>query len=152
MSFNQVQVMGNLGGDPELRYTPQGSAVCNFSIATNEKKKDNRGEVQDITTWFRVTLWNKQAENASKYLTKGSPVFIQGRLNVQDWTDRDGNPRYTLEIQGSMMQFVSGGGQGGGEHQQGGGGAPQYSGGAESGGAPAQDFAPPSSADDDIPF
>jgi single-strand DNA-binding protein len=109
MSFNKITVVGNLGREPELRYTPQGNAVCNFSIATNEKKRDKSGEFQDVTTWFRVTLWGKQAENASKYLTKGSPVYIEGRLRVDEWTDRDGNNRYTLEVQGTDMQFLSGG-------------------------------------------
>lgn len=109
MSFNKIIIVGNLGKDPELRYTPQGTAVCSFSVATNEKKKDKSGELQDVTTWFRVTLWNRQAENASKYLTKGSPVYIEGRLRVEEWTDRDGNNRYTLEVQGSDMQFISGG-------------------------------------------
>lgn len=109
MSFNKITVVGNLGREPELRYTPQGSAVCNFSIATNEKKRDKSGEFQDVTTWFRVTLWGKQAENASKYLTKGSPVYIEGRLRVEEWTDRDGNNRYTLEVQGTDMQFLGGG-------------------------------------------
>jgi single-strand DNA-binding protein len=109
MSFNKIIIVGNLGKDPELRYTPQGTAVCSFSVATNEKKKDKSGELQDVTTWFRITLWNRQAENASKYLTKGSPVYVEGRLRVEEWTDRDGNNRYTLEVQGSDMQFISGG-------------------------------------------
>ena len=109
MSFNKITVVGNLGRDPELRYTLQGNAVCNFSIATNEKKRDKSGEMQDVTTWFRVTLWGKQAENASKYLTKGSPIYIDGRLRVEEWTDRDGNNRYTLEVQGTDMQFLGGG-------------------------------------------
>ncbi len=106
MSFNKIIIIGNLGRDPELRYTPQGSAVCNFSIATNEKRKDKAGELQDVTTWFRVNLWRKQAENASKYLTKGSPVYIEGRLRIEEWQDRDGNNRYTLEVQGTDMQFI----------------------------------------------
>jgi single-strand DNA-binding protein len=109
MSFNKIIVIGNLGRDPELRYTPQGTAVCNFSIATNEKKRDKAGDLQDITTWFRVTLWNKQAENASKYLTKGSSVYIEGRLRIEEWMDKDGKPRYTLEVNASDMQFLSGG-------------------------------------------
>lgn len=107
MSFNKIIIVGNLGREPELRYTPQGKAVCNFSIATNEKKRDSQGESQDVTTWFRVTLWNKQAENASKYLTKGSPVYIEGRLRIEEWQDRDGNNRFTLEVQGNEMQFIS---------------------------------------------
>ena len=109
MSFNKIIIIGNLGRDPELRYTPQGNAVCNFSLATNEKRKDKSGELQDITTWFRITLWGKQAENASKYLTKGSPVYVEGRLRVEEWTDRDGGQRYTLEVQASDMQFISSG-------------------------------------------
>jgi single-strand DNA-binding protein len=107
MSFNKIIVIGNLGRDPELRYTPQGNAVCNFSIATNEKKRDKAGELQDITTWFRVTLWNKQAENASKYLTKGTPVYIEGRLRIEEWTDKDGKNRFTLEINATDMQFIN---------------------------------------------
>jgi single-strand DNA-binding protein len=106
MSFNKIIIVGNLGRDPELRYTPQGDAVCNFSVAVNEKKRDKTGELQDITTWFRITLWRKQAENASKYLTKGSPIYIEGRLHVEEWTDRDGKSRYTLEVTGTDMQFI----------------------------------------------
>ncbi|MBK7708803.1 MAG: single-stranded DNA-binding protein [Acidobacteria bacterium] len=108
MSFNKITIVGNLGRDPELRYTPQGDAVCNFSVAVNEKKRDKAGEMQDITTWFRVTLWRRQAENASKYLTKGSPIYIEGRLHVEEWTDRDGNNRYTLEVSATDMQFLGG--------------------------------------------
>lgn len=109
MSFNKIIVVGNLGRDPELRYTPQGTAVCNFSIATNEKKRDKAGDLQDVTTWFRVTLWNKQAENASKYLTKGSSVYIEGRLRIEEWNDKDGKNRFTLEVNATEMQFLSGG-------------------------------------------
>ncbi len=115
MSFNKIIVIGNLGRDPELRYTPQGDAVCDFSIATNERKKDKAGEFQDITTWFKVTLWRKLAENASKYLTKGKSVYIEGRLQTEEWTDRDGNKRFTLVIQGTDMHFVGGDGRGGEE-------------------------------------
>jgi single-strand DNA-binding protein len=156
MSFNKIILVGNLGRDPELRYTPQGSAVCNFSIATNEKRKDKAGELQDVTTWFRVTLWNKQAENASKYLTKGSPVYIEGRLRIEEWQDRDGNNRYTLEVQGSDMQFISAGSRGGdysGEsHSDEFSGPAANSASASSSSSSRDDFAPPASADDDIPF
>jgi single-strand DNA-binding protein len=109
MSFNKIIVVGNLGRDPELRYTPQGNAVCDFSVATNEKRRDKAGEMQNVVTWFRVTLWNKQAENASKYLTKGSPVYIEGRLRIEEWTDRDGKTRQSLEINATDMQFLSSG-------------------------------------------
>ncbi len=106
MSFNKITIMGNLGRDPELRYTPQGDAVCNFSVAVSEKKRDKTGELQEITNWFKVTLWRKQAETASKYLTKGSPIYIEGRLSVDEWTDRDGKTRFTLEVTATDMQFV----------------------------------------------
>ncbi len=109
MSFNKIIVIGNLGRDPELRYTPQGNAVCNFSVATSEKKRDKAGEMQEITTWFRVTTWNKQAENASKYLTKGRPVYVEGRLRIEEWTDRDGKNRYTLEVNATDLQFLGSG-------------------------------------------
>lgn len=106
MSFNKIIIVGNLGRDPELRYTPQGTAVCSFTMATNEKRRDRSGELQDITTWFRVTLWRQQAETAAKYLTKGSPVYIEGRLRVEEWTDRDNNNRYTLEVQATDLHFI----------------------------------------------
>ena len=114
MSFNKIIVVGNLGRDPELRYTPQGTPVCSFTLATNERRKDKTGEMQDQTTWFRITLWGRQAETASQYLTKGRPVYIEGRLRVEEWTDRDGKPRHTLEVQATDMQFIGGGGGAGG--------------------------------------
>lgn len=108
MSFNKIILVGNLGRDPELRYTAQGTPVCSFTMATNERKKDKAGEFQDLTTWFRVSLWGRQAETASQYLTKGRPVYIEGRLRVEDWTDRDGRSRYTLEVHATDMQFIGG--------------------------------------------
>ncbi len=108
MSFNKITLVGNLGRDPELRYTPQGTPVCSFTMATNEKRKDKAGEMQDVTTWFRVTLWGRQAETASQYLTKGRPVYIEGRLRTEEWTDRDGKSRYTLEVHATDMQFIGG--------------------------------------------
>jgi single-strand DNA-binding protein len=141
MSFNKVILVGNLGRDPELRYTPQGTPVCSFTMATNERRKDKTGEMQDHTTWFRITLWGRQAETASQYLTKGRPVYIEGRLRVEEWTDRDGKPRHTLEIHATEMQFIGGRGDdaGGG----GGGGRPAPS-------EPAAEQADLS--DDDVPF
>ncbi len=105
MSFNKVIIVGNLGRDPELRYTPQGTAVANFSMATTEKRQNE----DDITTWFKVTLWGARAEVAAKYLTKGSQVYIEGRLKIQEWTDRDDNNRYTLEVTATDMQFIGSG-------------------------------------------
>jgi len=109
MSFNKIILVGNLGRDPELRYTPQGTPVCSFTVATNEKRKDRAGETQDHTTWFRVTLWGRQAETASQYLTKGRPIYVEGRLRLEEWTDRDGKQRYTLEVHATDMQFIGGG-------------------------------------------
>src|SRR6476646_1756792 len=126
MSFNKVILVGNLGRDPELRYTTQGTPVCSFSLATNERRKDKTGEMQDQTTWFRVTLWGRQAETASQYLTRGRPVYIEGRLRVEEWTDRDGKPRHTLEVHATDMQFIGGGGRG----EEGGGPPPARAAGA----------------------
>jgi single-strand DNA-binding protein len=167
MSFNKIILVGNLGRDPELRYTPQGTAVCSFSVATSERKKSAAGDQQEITTWFRVTLWDKRAEVASKYLTKGSPVYIEGRLRLEEYTDRDGKQRQSLEVQATEMQFIGSnrpaeeGGYSGGR-----GGAENFSGGepqrAESrapqrGAAPAasrdyDDFDQSGASDEDIPF
>ena len=106
MSFNKIILVGNLGRDPELRYTPQGTPVCSFTLATNERRRDRTGESQDTTTWFRVTLWGKQAETASQYLTKGRPIYVEGRLRVEEWTDRDGRSRQTLEVHATDMHFI----------------------------------------------
>lgn len=111
MSFNKIIVVGNLGRDPELRYTPQGTPVCSFTVATNDKRKDKTGEQQDITTWFRVTIWGRQAETASQYLTKGRPVYVEGRLRLEEWSDRDGKQRSTLEVHATDMQFIGGRGE-----------------------------------------
>lgn len=147
MSFNKIIIIGNLGRDPELRYTPQGDAVCNFSVAVNDKRRDKAGELQDLTTWFRITLWRRQAENASKYLTKGSPVYVEGRLRVEEWTDRDGKSRYTLEVQATDMQFIGGGGRGD-ELTSGGAQDEQFSNRGDF--SEAADTTQPT--DDDIPF
>jgi single stranded DNA-binding protein (ssb) len=109
MSFNKLIVVGNLGRDPELRYTPQGTPVCTFSIATNERRKDRNAEMQDHTTWFRITLWNRLAETASQYLQKGRSVYIEGKLRVEEYVDRDGKPRQSLEVTATDMQFISNG-------------------------------------------
>jgi len=143
MSFNKIILVGNLGRDPELRYTPQGTPVCSFSLATNERRKDrNTGENNDITTWFRVTLWGRQAETASQYLSCGRPVYIEGRLRVEEWTDRDGKPRHTLEVHATEMQFI-----GGGARDEGGGAQAKAATATQEPAAPATDL-----NDDDVPF
>lgn len=103
MSFNKIIIVGNLGRDPDLRYTPQGTPVCSFTLATNEKRKSDASET---VTWFRVTLWGQMAENANVHLTKGRAVFIEGRLRVEEWNDRNGQARYTLEVHATDMQFI----------------------------------------------
>lgn len=150
MSFNKIIIVGHLGRDPELRYTPQGVAVCNFSVATSDKKKDKAGEMQDVTTWFRVTLWRQQAENAAKYLTKGRQVYIEGRLGVEEWTDRDGNNRHTLEVQGTEMHFIGSRGDAGGDMQRDEPHEAEFAGPANASSPPPA--AKAAAADDDIPF
>ena len=105
-SFNRITIVGYLGRDPELRYTPDGTPVCDFSVATSERRKDRSGESQEITTWFRVTVWRRQAEVASQYLSKGKQVYVEGRLVQREFQDRDGNTRYSLEVTASDIQFI----------------------------------------------
>ena len=143
MSFNKIILVGNLGRDPELRYTAQGTPVCSFSMATNERRKDKNGEMQDQTTWFRITLWNRLAETASQYLQKGKQVYIEGRLRVDEYIDRDGKPRHALEVHATDMHFI--GSRGGDDmpHEQ------------RAASASASSGPPDSQADlsdDDIPF
>lgn len=106
-SFNKVTIVGYLGRDPELRYTPQGTPVCDFSIATTERRKDKSGEFQDHTTWFRVSLFGRQAEVASQYLSKGRQVYVEGTLTLREYTDKEGNARTSLDVRGSDIQFIS---------------------------------------------
>src|ERR1044072_8213488 len=98
MSFNKIIIVGNLGRDPELRYTSQGTPVCSFSVATNERRKDKSGEPQDITSGSKIPVWGRQAETTSQYLTKGRRVYIEGRLHVDEYTDREGKQRWSLEV------------------------------------------------------
>ncbi|HZS09797.1 MAG TPA: single-stranded DNA-binding protein [Blastocatellia bacterium] len=105
-SFNKITIVGYLGRDPELRYTPQGTAVCSFSVATTEKRKDKTGEAQEQTTWFRVTLWGQQAEVAGQYLHKGRQVYVEGRLRQEEYTDREGNKRTALEVNATELHFL----------------------------------------------
>jgi single-strand DNA-binding protein len=106
-SFNRITIVGYLGRDPELRYTPSGTPVCDFSVATTERKGRREGEEgEEITTWFRVSMWGRQAELANQYLQKGKLVYIEGRLNQREYTDRDGNKRTSLEVHGTDMRFI----------------------------------------------
>jgi single-strand DNA-binding protein len=170
-SVNKVILIGNLGRDPEVRYTTNGSAVCSLRLATtrNWKNRDS-GERQEETEWHSVVLYDRQAEIAGEYLKKGRPVYIEGRLKTRKWQDKDGNDRYTTEIVAETMQLLGGReGGGGGMGDDGGYGRDSEAGGGGGGGggsrpapaprAPAQRPAPRASSsaglddmDDDIPF
>jgi len=166
-SVNKVILIGNLGRDPETRYTTGGDAICNLNIATSEQWKDKSGEKQEKTEWHRVVLFGRQAEIAGEYLKKGRSVYIEGRLQTRKYTDKDGVEKYSTEIVGDRMQllgsregsggggdvdFGSGSGGGGGGARAGGAGGGGSSGGgaAKGGGAPKRSN--PDDLDDDIPF
>ena len=145
-SVNKVILLGNLGRDPETRYTTGGDAVTNLNIATSEQWKDKNGEKQERTEWHRVVLFGRQAEIAGEYLKKGRSVFIEGRLQTRKYTDKDGVEKYSTEIVGDRMQLIGGaregGGSGGGADvdfgaggASGGGGGQRRSGGSSGGGA-----------------
>jgi single-strand DNA-binding protein len=105
--LNRAEIIGRLGRDPDLRYTPQGTTVCNLSIATSEKWQDNAGESQERTEWHKVTAFGKTAENCGQYLAKGSQVYVEGRLQTDKWEDEDGIERYTTKIIASRVLFLS---------------------------------------------
>lgn len=143
-SLNKVMLIGNLGKDPEVRYTPGGTAVASFSLATGEKFKNKNGEWEERTEWHNVVLWGRQAEVAGEYLSKGKTVYIEGRLQTRKWQDKDGRDRWTTEVVGEKMQMLSARGEGGGR--------PSGRGGdAGFGGGPGFDE-PAFNPDDDIPF
>ncbi len=107
--INKVILIGRLGQDPEVRYTPDGTAVANFSIATSEEWKDkNSGEKRERTEWHRIVAWRKLGEICGEYLSKGRQVYIEGRIQTRSWEDKDGNKRYTTEIVASDVQFLGG--------------------------------------------
>ncbi len=151
-SVNKVILVGNLGRDAELRYTPGGAAVATLNMATTEVWNDKGGQRQEKTEWHRVIFWGKVAESLTEYLTKGKQVYVEGRLQTRQWDDKDGNKRYTTEIKGDKIVLLGGGGGG-----QRGGGGPSRSGGEESmGGAQpshgGSDVPDTPLTDDDIPF
>src|SRR5262245_54350794 len=105
MSFNTIVMVGNLGRDPELRYTPQGTPVCQFNMATNDRKKEGGEWVQHVT-WFRVTVFGKQAEACSQWLHKGKQVYVQGRMRIEEYVDRDNQKRWSAEVTADKVQFL----------------------------------------------
>ena len=106
--INKVILIGNLGQDPELKYTGNGTAVCNMRLATNESYKDASGEWVDKTEWHSVVAWSRLAEICGEYLKKGSQVYFEGSLQTRQWEDKDGNTRYTTEIKAREMQMLGG--------------------------------------------
>jgi single-strand DNA-binding protein len=98
MSLNKCMIIGNLGRDPEMRYTPSGQAVTQFSVATNRNYRDQQGEWQSETEWFRVVVWGDRGERAAEYLRKGHKVYVEGRIQTRQWEDQSGNKRYTTEL------------------------------------------------------
>jgi single-strand DNA-binding protein len=155
-SLNRVQLIGNLGKDPEIKYTPQGTAVAKITIATNERFKDKAGEWQDRTEWHNVVLWQRLAEIAGEYLKKGGKVYVEGRLQTRSWDDKQtGQKKYMTEVVASDLILLGGRGEGGGGGDYSGGSR----GASSSGGNNFDQRVPepePAGAgpitDDDIPF
>jgi single-strand DNA-binding protein len=117
-SVNKVILVGNLGKDPEVKYTPNGVPVAKFSLATNERYKDKSGEWQDRTEWHNIVAWQRLAEIVGEYVKKGSKIYIEGRLQTSSWEDKQsGEKKYRTEIVASDMVLLSGRGEGGGEHE-----------------------------------
>ncbi len=136
--LNKVMLIGHLGKDPELKYTPGGAAVATFSLATTEGYKDKEGNWQERPEWHRLVVWNKQAEVAAEYLKKGQQIFVEGRLQTRTW-EKDGQKHYTTEIVVQNFQML-------GRKGEGGSGAPDIP-------TPSDDLAPPAQPDrEDLPF
>lgn len=149
-SVNKVILVGNLGADPETRYMPNGDAVCNIRVATTESWKDKQsGEKKEITEWHRVVFYRKLAEIAGQYLKKGSQVYLEGRIRTRKWTDKEGQERYTTEIEANEMQML-------GRREGMGDAAPRENSGGGSRPAPSKPAAPSGGGfndfEDDIPF
>ena len=137
-SVNKAILVGNLGRDPELRYTKSGGPVCNFTLATNEKWKGQDGQLNERTEWHRVVAFGRTGELCAQYLAKGRSVYLEGRIQTREWEDKEGSKRYTTEIIANTVQFLGGrGGSGGGGDSPG------------PAGSPLDEGPPPS---DDIPF
>lgn len=144
---NKVTLIGNLGADPEIRYTANGSAVANIRLATAESWRDREsGEQQERTEWHRVVFFSRLAEIVAEYLKKGAQVYIEGRLQTRKWQDKDGNDRYTTEIVANEMQMLGGRGAGGGSFDN------QSAPSSNAGGSKSNAEPPMEDFDDDIPF
>jgi single-strand DNA-binding protein len=162
---NKVILIGNLGADPEVRFTPGGQAVANFRIATSESWTDKNGQKQERTEWHRIVVWGKLAELCGEYLKKGRQCYVEGRLQTREWTDKENRKNYTTEVVANAVTFL--GGRDAGEGMSaggGGGGGRRSSGGPQRGNGMDSDFGQPpppddsnmggghAGGDDDIPF
>jgi single-strand DNA-binding protein len=144
-SVNKAILIGNLGKDPELRYTTSGQAVANFPMATTERYKDKEGNFQERTDWHNIVVWGRQGETVKEYLRKGRSAYVEGRIQTRSYEDRDGNKKWITEIVASRVQFLGGRGEGGSGASQ---AAP-----AEADAAPEPVTEPlVSDQDDDLPF
>jgi single-strand DNA-binding protein len=159
MSVNKVILVGRLGQNPEVRYTPSGAAVANFSVATNESWTDKSGQKQERTEWHKVVVWGKLAELCNQYLAKGRQVYLEGRMQTRQWQDKDGQTKYTTEVQAQTVQFLGGNqGASAGEgrpspsRDQGAPAEEHSFAGAGRGAAGAGPADEPSFTEDDIPF
>jgi single-strand DNA-binding protein len=137
-SVNKAILIGNLGKDPEIRYTPSGQAVASFPIATTEKWRDKDGQTQERTDWHNLVLWGRQAELAKEYLKKGRSVYVEGRIQTRSYDDKEGVKKWVTEIVVQRMQFL--------------GGKPDGSGGRDSSAPPPDEPPDIASDDDDLPF
>ena len=156
-SLNKAMIIGNLGQDPEVRYTQNNTAVATLSIATGERYKDGNGEWQERTEWHRVVAWGRTAEVCQQYLTKGSKVYIEGPIQTRQWEDKDGQKRYTTEIKALRMVMLdsspnSGQGGGGGKPQQQNQGQNQNQGNAQQMSSNVELDSNFDDMDDDLPF
>lgn len=150
--INKVILIGNLGADPEVRFTPSGQAVANFRIATSESWTDkSSGQKQERTEWHRIVVWGKLAELCGEYLKKGRQCYVEGRLQTREWTDKEGKKNYTTEVVAQTVQFLGSGGGRGAEGGAPGGGARGGQRDDAGGSAPPDDFGGPPPSDD-IPF
>ncbi|MFL5320666.1 MAG: single-stranded DNA-binding protein [Myxococcaceae bacterium] len=149
---NKAIILGNLGKDPEVRFTGSGQAVCNFTIATNESWQDKNGQKQERTEWHRIVAWGKLAELCGEYLKKGRQAYVEGRIQTREWTDKENKKNYTTEIVATTIQFI-------GSRDGAGAGSGASRGGSNDFGPPppgmdeaGPQMPPPNGAEEDIPF
>lgn len=146
-SLNKVMLIGNLGRDPEIRYTQNGTAVANFTMATTDRWTDGSGERKEKTEWHRIVVWAKQAEIVGEYLKKGRQVYVEGSLQTREWTDREGQKRYTTEVKALRVQMLGSRSEGRQSEP-----SPVGAGSEETQGSSAADPGNGGYNDDDIPF